>query len=1202
MGSVCQQRSRRKGKGAGIVLLLAICLVAICAGRNLLAQVSFLGTQSVLPGIGLSAPYGVVTDAAGNIYVSDPTLHEVVCYTANNVPCGAPFPMQTGLSQPKGMAIDSRGDIFVADAGAGAVLELVHTASGYSSPATLADSLDDPEAVALDSGANLYVAVAGSGEIVELPLNGQQYGAPSVILHGLGQPVGIAFDAYDTMYIAEVSAQGIFTSKQQFGAYAAPQLYLNIPGNNGHAGTPGSLMMDASMVLYVTDQTIHQVLAYQLNPYIPHPVALWDVGSGLQSPGQVAEDAAGNILLSDSGSGEVSKFSRLALPFATQSVGAAAETQVFLFSVAQGTSIGAVNLSSAGNVQGDFQSQPGSDCVPQTYAAAATCSMVVGFAPTKSGVESGAISFWGSDGEPLLTTYLYGTGNASRAVTLPAAVSTIASGLTMPTGVAVDGRGNLYVTDGETYTVSEYSQSAGAVSSAGTLSVNAVNAPVGLAVDGAGNLLVASSGNDRVIQLEWNGAAFVAQKNVGSGMYVPSGVAVQPSGAMCVANTYENQVNCYNWTGTSYVHQPPGNNYGAGGTFGTFFPLSAAIDALGDVFWVQPYQNQVTEFNNITGLVHNLWQGSFQFPNAVAVDGEGDLYVLDSGHNRVMMLVPVNGVYQQPILVASGFNAPQGLAADAAGNLYVADTGNHRVVKITMTESAPLVFATTTSGGNSVPQVMQVLSVGALPTTVTGVSFPPDFSAATISASGTTTCSAGVRLQQGQSCTVSATFTPQQANAQFAESIAVTAQMASGAVISYTVPMQGTSASLAAQTIQFAAQPPVVYGQRMVAGYTSFTLAATSSAGLAVSFAVVSGPGMISGGNTLEATGVGTIVVRATQAGNAQVAAATPVEQSFTVMPATLTLTASNQKIVYGASASSFGYTITGLVSGDSAASAVSGNPVITSSAGAHPSVGSYAIQISAGTLTAANYTFAFVPGTLTVTPAILTLMPNPQEMAMGGAVPALTYFATGLVGGDTLANATSGAPVLSTAATPQSPPGNYPILMAAGTLQAKNYLLTLETGVLQVVWVGNLGFNPPGGLAPPPFRLHGAPILPFVGAVAEDHGTGNGLRGSNAMQPKPGEMNWGADLKQTVGVAAGGFGMAQPEEMNGMAAAPAWVTNGIPTGMPVGMPTEMPNGSAVCAPDLDAASGQSGPTTSGNAVAQTSYCAASAPAAMEER
>ena len=61
-----------------------------------------------------------------------------------------------------------------------------------------------------------------------------------------------------------------------------------------------------------------------------------------------------------------------------------------------------------------------------------------------------------------------------------------------------------------------------------------------------------------------------------------------------------------------------------------------------------------------------------------------------------------------------------------------------------------------------------------------------------------------------------------------------------------------------------------------------FTVSATASSGLSPTFTILSGPATISG-NTVTLTGVGTVVVRASQAGNTNYAAATPVDQSFTV-------------------------------------------------------------------------------------------------------------------------------------------------------------------------------------------------------------------------------------------------------------------------------------------------------------------------------
>jgi hypothetical protein len=66
-------------------------------------------------------------------------------------------------------------------------------------------------------------------------------------------------------------------------------------------------------------------------------------------------------------------------------------------------------------------------------------------------------------------------------------------------------------------------------------------------------------------------------------------------------------------------------------------------------------------------------------------------------------------------------------------------------------------------------------------------------------------------------------------------------------------------------------------------GSPAFALSATASSGLAVSFSIVSGPATLSG-NMLSMTGAGIVKVRASQAGNVNYLAATPVEQSFTVI------------------------------------------------------------------------------------------------------------------------------------------------------------------------------------------------------------------------------------------------------------------------------------------------------------------------------
>lgn len=86
--------------------------------------------------------------------------------------------------------------------------------------------------------------------------------------------------------------------------------------------------------------------------------------------------------------------------------------------------------------------------------------------------------------------------------------------------------------------------------------------------------------------------------------------------------------------------------------------------------------------------------GQFSFPRAVAVDGQGRVYVADSGNNRVQVFNADGSFVRQfgstcKLDTREGcqgdgrgqFNEPWGIAVDGDGNVYVADTWNHRVQK-----------------------------------------------------------------------------------------------------------------------------------------------------------------------------------------------------------------------------------------------------------------------------------------------------------------------------------------------------------------------------------------------------------------------------------------------------------------------------------------------------------------------------------------
>ena len=70
-------------------------------------------------------------------------------------------------------------------------------------------------------------------------------------------------------------------------------------------------------------------------------------------------------------------------------------------------------------------------------------------------------------------------------------------------------------------------------------------------------------------------------------------------------------------------------------------------------------------------------------PAGLALDGEGNLYIADTGNNRVRRLSPTGAITTVAgSATNSTLRSPKGVAVDASGNLFIADTGNNRVMRL----------------------------------------------------------------------------------------------------------------------------------------------------------------------------------------------------------------------------------------------------------------------------------------------------------------------------------------------------------------------------------------------------------------------------------------------------------------------------------------------------------------------------------------
>jgi hypothetical protein len=226
-----------------------------------------------------------------------------------------------------------------------------------------------------------------------------------------------------------------------------------------------------------------------------------------------------------------------------------------------------------------------------------------------------------------------------------------------------------------------------------------------------------------------------------------------------------------------------------------------------------------------------------------------------------------------------------------------------------------------------------------------------------------------------------------------------------------------------------------VYGQAnpaLTASYSGFVNGDTP--------AVVSGLTLSTTATTVSGVGTYPITAGGASAANYTI---TYTAGTLTVTPAPLTITADNKTKVYGQPNPTLTASYSGFVNGDTS-SVVSGLTLGTT-ATTGSGVGTYPITPAGGI--AANYTISYVAGTLTVTPAPLTITADNKTKVYGQPNPALTASYSGFVNGDTSA-VVSGL-TLSTTATTGSGIGNYPITPSGAT--ATNYTISYVSGSLTV-------------------------------------------------------------------------------------------------------------------------------------------------------
>lgn len=513
-------------------------------------------------------------------------------------------------------------------------------------------------------------------------------------------PIGIAVDSVGNTFVADsgnhairkITPLGDVTTLAGSGTAG----FVNGVGAAASFGDLGGIAVDSVGNVYVSDSYI------AIRKITPTGVVTtlaggrtsgYDNGTGAEAsfngPVGIAVDGAGYVYVSDRGNHAIRKISP------------AGEVTTLAGNGAEGSSDG-VGVAASFSFPGDVTV----DAAGNVYVADRGNYAIRKITP------GGMVTTLAGNG-----TYGFDDGTGVRA------------SFSSYTGIAVDRFSNVYVADTGNHAVRMITPAGKVTTLAGNGDEGFVNGtgvaarfyhPVGVAVDSAGNLYVADNRNHAIRKITPSGLvttlagyryrSLVDGNAAAASFNRPDGVAVDVAGNVYVADTDNHAIRKIGPTGVTTTLAGNGvqgmaNGTGTGAQFR--FPGGVAVDSDGNVYVSDSWNNairKITPVGVVTTLAGNgvpqLQNGtgaeaSFLYPQGIAVDNMGNVYVADSGNNVIRKVTPDGVVttfagdgsygFRNGSGVGANFNEPNGVAVDNAGNVYVADVGNHAIRKITPT-------------------------------------------------------------------------------------------------------------------------------------------------------------------------------------------------------------------------------------------------------------------------------------------------------------------------------------------------------------------------------------------------------------------------------------------------------------------------------------------------------------------------------------
>ena len=255
----------------------------------------------------LAGPYGVATDARGDVWVTDTGHDRVAEFTAS----GRLLTMfGSGLDQPEGIATDARGDVWVADTGHDRVVEFSaggRRLAAFGSAGSGRGQLDQPAALAVSPAGTVYVADQGNSRIEEFTAAGGYLASIPV-----ATPAGVALDKLGDVWVSSPSyAPG--NSVYEFSpAGAKLRQFGTVQAGYGDLGNTGGIAVGPDGHLYVAQPDYGWVSVFKPDGSVLTEFGLQsdpaDGREDLEFPQSLAIGSAGQVYVADDGNNRIAEF------------------------------------------------------------------------------------------------------------------------------------------------------------------------------------------------------------------------------------------------------------------------------------------------------------------------------------------------------------------------------------------------------------------------------------------------------------------------------------------------------------------------------------------------------------------------------------------------------------------------------------------------------------------------------------------------------------------------------------------------------------------------------------------------------------------------------------------------------------------------------------------------------------------------------